>query len=693
MKCSLLTLSCALDGELATPRQAELEAHLVSCDRCRTGLQYLREETERIAGLPRLALPDLTIEALLSRTKVTEPPIAAGAALPPLPVAEGEPATASAADPAAEPGGPAADAAGESVPEIEVPGLSTAATAPDGGQGATGAGLAAPPVGLAPASLPEPEPNLDPAAAEVGPTGERDQAAEAEPPTGVGAVGPVDLDAVVPAAPPAEVIAEEADGSAPAPPAAEGPWAEGGSADEPGPGRAATAELADSEAPATELTDASQPEDASGPAVIDREPPLPTDAPVGATGDQPPPTPSASTEATAEPATVAPSSTGWEAFDPPPPEPTGLAPELPTAGTAGPELVSPSALEPPGAAAPAGPPAEGAVPDPAASPEPVSAEDRGPAPGDNGGPEPITPQGWVPPPLLASALPTAPRPPWRAVNLEPSDLPAAYPNQTDRLDAVAASTPSRIDDGPTLASPAPARAGAGDRATVTRRRRPPPERRPIRPAIGGLADSPAARVAAVGLLAVAVLVVGWRISRLVLASSHAPAPAATPRPHHGAGARPSPSAAPTPPPAPTPTPTPAPTATPAPASAIPSLTGTSTLAGSGSGYTVQTVRYGEHSNGLWVVFQLVSGQGAPEVVTGFANPTTLYVELGGVAPGTPVPQAAAGSLVTHIAPAGATASGGAVYVLRLRKAATVSTSLLPGSLTGPSGERVILVLK
>jgi hypothetical protein len=77
MKCSLLTLSCALDGELSRERQSELEAHLVTCERCRTGMRYLRDETDRISQLARVEVSGATATALLERARVvvaSEPP-------------------------------------------------------------------------------------------------------------------------------------------------------------------------------------------------------------------------------------------------------------------------------------------------------------------------------------------------------------------------------------------------------------------------------------------------------------------------------------------------------------------------------------------------------------------------------------------------------------------------------------------
>ncbi|HVB13253.1 MAG TPA: zf-HC2 domain-containing protein, partial [Candidatus Dormibacteraeota bacterium] len=73
MKCSLLTLSCALDGELSRERQMELDAHLITCERCKTGMRYLREETERISLLAPVRLAAATTTALLERSRVLVP--------------------------------------------------------------------------------------------------------------------------------------------------------------------------------------------------------------------------------------------------------------------------------------------------------------------------------------------------------------------------------------------------------------------------------------------------------------------------------------------------------------------------------------------------------------------------------------------------------------------------------------------
>ncbi|HEY0409154.1 MAG TPA: zf-HC2 domain-containing protein, partial [Candidatus Dormibacteraeota bacterium] len=81
MKCSLLTLSCYVDGELPASRKGELEAHLVGCHRCRAGLGHLREEVERVQGLARVHLPETSVRLLLEHTGL----IAAGGPMPAVP--------------------------------------------------------------------------------------------------------------------------------------------------------------------------------------------------------------------------------------------------------------------------------------------------------------------------------------------------------------------------------------------------------------------------------------------------------------------------------------------------------------------------------------------------------------------------------------------------------------------------------
>ncbi|MBV8528781.1 MAG: zf-HC2 domain-containing protein, partial [Candidatus Dormibacteraeota bacterium] len=65
MRCSLLTLSTYLDSELAPDRAGEVEAHLVACQRCSSGLGYLREEKAHISALAAVLTDPGAAEDLL----------------------------------------------------------------------------------------------------------------------------------------------------------------------------------------------------------------------------------------------------------------------------------------------------------------------------------------------------------------------------------------------------------------------------------------------------------------------------------------------------------------------------------------------------------------------------------------------------------------------------------------------------
>ncbi|MGA7987439.1 MAG: zf-HC2 domain-containing protein [Candidatus Dormiibacterota bacterium] len=72
MRCSLLALSSYLDSELGIEPTGELEAHLLACDRCRTAIGHLREETQRIGGLARVHIPDGAVHELFSQIGLIE---------------------------------------------------------------------------------------------------------------------------------------------------------------------------------------------------------------------------------------------------------------------------------------------------------------------------------------------------------------------------------------------------------------------------------------------------------------------------------------------------------------------------------------------------------------------------------------------------------------------------------------------
>ncbi len=67
MRCSLLALSSYIDTELDLEPAGELQAHLVACERCRTAMGHLREESERIGALARVHVPDDAVHDLFSQ--------------------------------------------------------------------------------------------------------------------------------------------------------------------------------------------------------------------------------------------------------------------------------------------------------------------------------------------------------------------------------------------------------------------------------------------------------------------------------------------------------------------------------------------------------------------------------------------------------------------------------------------------
>jgi Putative zinc-finger len=66
VRCSLLTLSTYLDRELPADRAAEVDAHLIGCTRCQTGLGYLREEWQRVRTLSQVTVSEDSAHAILS---------------------------------------------------------------------------------------------------------------------------------------------------------------------------------------------------------------------------------------------------------------------------------------------------------------------------------------------------------------------------------------------------------------------------------------------------------------------------------------------------------------------------------------------------------------------------------------------------------------------------------------------------
>jgi hypothetical protein len=71
VKCSLLSLSTYIDGELSADRRAELDAHLVGCGRCSAGAATLREEKTRLGQLARVHVAPQSVRLMLEQVGIT----------------------------------------------------------------------------------------------------------------------------------------------------------------------------------------------------------------------------------------------------------------------------------------------------------------------------------------------------------------------------------------------------------------------------------------------------------------------------------------------------------------------------------------------------------------------------------------------------------------------------------------------
>jgi hypothetical protein len=535
MKCSLLTLSCALDGELSRERQLELDAHLITCERCKTGMRYLREETERISLLAPVRLSTDKATALLERSRVV--------------VSLGSPLLTQTSD--------------EDEQDRATP--LTAAPDPFGALGIGAAILEAPEAIELPTTTPpeelsrEAEPELE---LEHGSAFEADEADRTE--SDALAAIPEELWL-------ADTPETQAGGSVPAEePPTEAAWDPESSVDE------VMAPTLDQEPEATEEE------------------------------------PAAELEPVAE-------------MEPAPDAEETLSPENRPSSMVVPGWEPATELKVPWRAIPAANPSEDTwMPDLAAVP--LSGESS----------------------LLPPAAPfPAPPPPER-----PSA--AAVPGlQADRKSAGSATEIPRRS------------AGGGSRRPV-----------PAKPGDDNPQPRSWTRTGLIAVAALAVVLILWNVthgSSPSAAGSHHPRGQTTP----AVSAKPSPSAAVSP------------TATPTPLA----LTGSQTVGSTGSSYVMQTVRYGVHGSQYWVVFQMVQGSGSPKITCAFDGPETLYVEMQGVAPGTPVPQPPAGAVVSSISIGHVSGFSGAVYILHLTKAMQVSPSELPGTESGGAGERYVAILQ
>jgi len=80
VKCSLLTLSIFIDGELPDDRRSEVDAHLVGCPRCSAGAATLREEKARVGQLARVHVDPGSAQSMLEQVGIA---VESGAPLAP----------------------------------------------------------------------------------------------------------------------------------------------------------------------------------------------------------------------------------------------------------------------------------------------------------------------------------------------------------------------------------------------------------------------------------------------------------------------------------------------------------------------------------------------------------------------------------------------------------------------------------
>ncbi len=619
MRCSLLALSSYLDAELDSEPSGELEAHLLACDRCRTAIGYLREESERIAGLARVHLPDDAVHALFSqigligeeddlppapehrdrRVSVEAPPwfgVERGKALPWAP-------RGSAHDPM--PAGPPRELIGGRSPSTAVaepPELFLWDEPMDQIQTTP-----------APASMAEPEPAPVPPPVRVPPAPLVDWATPSEP------ARDLSTEATVAEPQPPEVVLTE-----PQPPdlASSAPLAlEPSLAHPPN----AFHRLRDALAVRMALW--------RGGSQLDSKVEIVSGAGAPTWNERAHPK-------------------SWTESPPvvalPDPEPV-VAPVFPPVGVPD-----------------AGPPA-------AAPPEPVSIPEAT-APATSSVPtdlaDLLSEVAKLAAPLERSHAPVEAASPAAVVDPRPDEPGTARPAPLDEPIALSpvvtvepispASTP-RIDpiepdDAPVQREPAPPhRLGRHMRRLRAQR----PERRPWDPTrpvtgrhvlpIGGPAVGAAdrdRRLWVFGAATVAVMVVGLLIGRdVVQPSTHVSTTVIRPKPTAHA------TTPVTQAPLPIATPLPAVTVPPAPTAA--QLTGVKKMGTGASGFSVADVRYGAHPNDFRIVFDLAfpdTISGEPATVIGFDGPTTMYVEFTGVTGSAPIAMPPPGQVVASLVP-------------------------------------------
>lgn len=739
MRCSLLTLSTYVDGELAPDRAGELEAHLVACQRCSDGLHYLREEQQHIRGLAPVTTGAGSANELLATVGIAIAP-------PPPQVQEPDPAPQFLLDLAESPKPtPAAERNGADEHDsfLELNGSSAVPKQP-------AEAAAAPDVVDDVVALPPAETvRFESEHFETKPLAEPSDVAPAQPDAETVETMPLEPEIV-------ETVQPE-----PAfPEAAEATDTEATAFDEE-PIAAAAAD------PDADAVDAWL---AAGQDVVipDNVPPAPPqwsgDFAASMAPTMPPPIedePAAPEEQRVADAVAIPEMTPSAAEETLPSE----IPETPPAAI---EEMPPSALEPTPPAAPPDPlppiaPREElpGPPQPAAPPVPPPV---GPKQGGRGAswfdrardavalrfalmkgsrPEedleeegiqivsgagaPARPElrqhrpaTEAPMPLTGTEQPDSipPPMPFRDFDLPGDATSAAQPTDSVRsrdafelrdgfeapltFETSMPETPGHVESvetappmRPQSAAEAPSdahelgrhtRALHGERRSLKLPGFTMPKRRPVskRPAPAGpLYDR---RLWIFASAVVVLAIIGVLIGKSTTLPAHpangsVPNPTAIALPSAPALSSPAPSAATTPQATPQATPQSTPAATPAPTPSAPNpnnLTGAQTLGAGGSGFTVQDVRYGEHPNDFRIVFDL-SGSGSPTTTVGFGNPTTLYVVLDGTTGSGQPAQPPAGQTATAVKLLQPSPiAGKTVYEITLSGAAKLSTSYLQG---------------
>jgi anti-sigma factor RsiW len=644
VRCSLLALSSYLDAELEVAPTGELEAHLLACDRCRTAIEHLREESERIGGLARVHIPDAAVHELFSQIGLIEE----GDELPVAPPQHERPATVEA------PPWFGAER-GRALPWAPRGGYESNTSEPReliGGRTRSVA-VAEPPElflweepsdHIAPTVAPTPPPVhavAKPAA--VAPPALEARVAEPQPPE-IGVVEPQ---------PPAVT---SADPQPPQPHIGGAPNAFQRMRDavavrialRRGAGSLESNVEIVSGAGAPSWNKRTHPKawSESGPVVVAPEPPVsgqPVPPPVVAIPPEPVATNVAAMPAAPEPTkSVAPS--------PEPAAPEPIKAEAPTPEPATPELATPELATPePATPELATPELKDILGEVSTLAAPLGRTSTPPSIQKlfhrNGATKPL-----VAPLTVPEALPEPVEEPIEADMDDDADADVLGEHLA-AVDAIVSPDEFREYTDPVVPTVVPGRHVRRLKSQRTDRRSWNPTQpvtgRHVLP-IGGPAVGAGDKDRRLWIFAAAtvvVLIFGLLIGRQV--TQTAPLAAATvTRPHPTAHATAVPTLAPLP------VATSAPVVTTAPAAPTPQqLTGSHTIGTGSTGFTVADMRYGEHPNDYRLVFDLAfpdTVSGAPTTVIGYDGPTTLYVEFTGVDGTSPLQSLPSGQVVVSV---------------------------------------------